>query len=171
MINIESVRATGQAVQTNNLFIPWWIFNTCLVMFPNCWPISMFGQPFEKPDINPAHILLIILPLWFKFYGNFILISIKFYSCNRDKFLHMPWQLCCHGMCKILLWSDSQKLNYLKLNLLFNSNYEYKIASKMVPLLFCQGLDMGAHNTYNHMSPLNSTGSEEAYTMAYKMCS
>ena len=25
---------------------------------------------------------------------------------NQVRILHMPWQLSCHGMCKILTWSD-----------------------------------------------------------------
>ena len=25
-------------------------------------------------------------------------------TTDHNKILHMPWQHCCHGMCKILLW-------------------------------------------------------------------
>ena len=30
---------------------------------------------------------------------------IPFLEIISLQFLHMPWQLCCHGMCKILWWS------------------------------------------------------------------
>ena len=35
------------------------------------------------------------------------------------KILHMPWQLCCHGMCKIFQWSVGQDQNeiYTKVEL------------------------------------------------------
>ena len=38
----------------------------------------------------------------FQFDGKFD--SLLFYSCSwyHHKCLHMPWQLCCHAMCKIL---------------------------------------------------------------------
>ena len=38
----------------------------------------------------------------FIFYGNFMLISSALYRDNHYKILHMSWQLCCRGMCKIL---------------------------------------------------------------------
>ena len=41
-----------------------------------------------------------------QFNGNFI------YWTDRCKFLHMPWQLCCHGMCKILYLCHHHELNY-----------------------------------------------------------
>ena len=36
----------------------------------------------------------------------------RFWDCY--KILYMPWQLCCHGMCKIVLQSGSQYLNFSK---------------------------------------------------------
>ena len=34
------------------------------------------------------------------------------YRCDHCKILHIPRQLSCLGMCKILLWSDQFSLNY-----------------------------------------------------------
>ena len=54
------------------------------------------------------------------------------------KFLHMPWQLCCHGMCKILMQSDEQELNFCKMFCVIRFELWTKIASEM-------GRWIGAH--------------------------
>ena len=38
------------------------------------------------------------------------------YQSDHNKILHIPRQLCCLGMCKILLWSDDNSLLTLLIN-------------------------------------------------------
>ena len=53
-------------------------------------------------------------------------------SSKRDcfKFLHMPWQHSCLGICKNLLWSDEEKLHYMKTKTPSNFDCEWKIISE-----------------------------------------
>ena len=74
-----------------------------------------------------------IFPGLFKFDGKFILLSSKSWYSNRYEILHMPWQLCCHGMCKILQRYDTLQWNYSKINLPSNLNYYGKIVCRMGP--------------------------------------
>ena len=74
---------------------------------------------------------MIFFPSQFKFSENFSLFSSKFQLRYCHKILHMTWQLCCHGICKILWQSDDQKMNHkIKFSLNFNFNHLVRWASE-----------------------------------------
>ena len=58
----------------------------------------------------PGHIARWIFGTLFKF-DNFILLPLRMPGTDHDKIWHMPWQLCCCGLCKVLEGSDGKKLN------------------------------------------------------------
>ena len=74
---------------------------------------------------NFSFIIQISLTLSLWFHPKIHLITIKICTCHDS---------CCHGMCKILWWSDNQKSNSNKITLLSNLNFAWNIISAMVPL-------------------------------------
>ena len=108
----------------------------------------------DKSDKKPnggSHIAMYmnrglgtILSSQFKFDGNCVLLSPQ---SDRNKILCMAWQLCCRGMYKILLRSDSLLLNYSKGNFSIEFELRAKFFSETGP--WCQWYQ-------RFPSPLNS---------------
>ena len=69
----------------------------------------------------------------FKRDGKFILLSPKFWQSDHYKISHMTRQLCCRGMCEILLRSGDQWLNYSKAKFPLNLNCEKNTVSETGP--------------------------------------
>ena len=82
---------------------------------------------------GPVSLTVFPSPLQFKFDENSVSLSTQFYHSDRYKILHMAWHLCCHGMCKNLLLSDSQQWNYSKAKIPSNLTCGQKIVSEMGP--------------------------------------
>ena len=78
-------------------------------------------------------ISLTVFPSQFQFDGNFVSLSSRFWYSDHYKILYMARQLCCRGMCKNLLWSDSQQRNYSKAKFPSNWNCRQKIVSETGP--------------------------------------
>ena len=72
-------------------------------------------------------------PSQFKLNGKFSGSHPNSYQCDCNKILHMPWQLCCHGLCKILLQWDGQDPNYSQTKCPWNSQCDWKIFGDMGP--------------------------------------
>ena len=84
--------------------------------------LKRFQCPFNPLFFHPNLI---------KFDGSDVLLSFWFWLTDLHKILHMPWQLCCHGMCIILWWSDEREWNYSEISLWSNLNDERKGISEM----------------------------------------
>ena len=90
-----------------------------------------------KPDSHClgglGPVSLTVFPSQFQFDGNFVSLSSRFWYSDRYKILYMARQLCCRGMCKNLLRSDSQQRNYSKAKFPSNWNCGQKIVSETGP--------------------------------------
>ena len=84
--------------------------------------------------IEQGPISLTVFPSQFKFNGNFVALSPRFWYSDRYKILYMAWQLCCHGMCKTLLRSDGQQRNYSQAKFPSNFNCGQKIVGETWPV-------------------------------------
>ena len=82
---------------------------------------------------NLGPVSLTAFPSQFKFDGNFVSLSSRFWYIDRYKILYMARQLCCRGMCKNLLRSDDQQRNYSKANFPSNLNCGQNIVSETGP--------------------------------------
>ena len=73
-----------------------------------CWGHKgIYNQQYNEGSLS-----IIILISQFDFDTNFNLLLIAFQLSECNKFLVMPQQLCCHGMCNNLLQSNDKELNY-----------------------------------------------------------
>ena len=81
----------------------------------------------------PGPVSLTVFPSQFKFDGNFVSLSPRFYHNDRYKILYMARQLCCRGMCKNLLRSDGQQRSYGKAKFPSNLNCGQKTVSETGP--------------------------------------
>ena len=61
----------------------------------------------------------------------------RFHQRYCPKSLHMPWQLCCHGMCKILGQSDSYWLWDEFPQNIISTWFEWEIISETFPWSVC----------------------------------
>ena len=66
------------------------------------WETTKEQQKITLNYIGLGPISRTIFPSWFKFDGNFILLSSKLYWSGCYEILNMAQQMCCRGMCKIL---------------------------------------------------------------------
>ena len=82
------------------------VFPSWSLIHGSSWSGLIKVEPDDKPsliiDNGQGTISWRIFPSSFKFDGHFIVLSTKLYWSDCYEILHMPWQLCCHGMCKIL---------------------------------------------------------------------
>ena len=94
-------------------------------------PTTMLMNPHV--DEHVTHFIKDVVPC--KIIGiNENCIMILFYSGKsyHYQFLHMPRQLCCCGMCKILYWSVHWNLDENKITFALNSNFDGKSLVELV---------------------------------------
>ena len=108
-----------------NHIVPGWFTGTVIV--------SEIIQSMDKIDLGP--VSLTVSPSQFKFDGNSISLSPRFLYSDCYKILYMARQLCCRGMCKILLRSDGQQRNYGKAKFPSNLNCGQKNVSETGPCI------------------------------------
>ena len=68
----------------------------------------------DRERVKSIKYVCKFLPSQLKFDENWISLSSRFLKNNHYKILHLPQQLCCCGMCKILLWYDHHEWSYSK---------------------------------------------------------
>ena len=82
-------------------------------------------------DIIQGPFSLTFFQSKFEFDGNAVLISSRLKKSDRYTIVGIIRQPCCRGMCKYLLRSDEQRLNYTKEA--FPSNCEQNTANETRP--------------------------------------
>ena len=83
-------------------------------------------------DNESDPVSLTVFPSQFEFHGNFVSLSLRFYSSDRYQILYVARQPCCGGMCKTLLWFNGQQRSYSKAKFPSNLNCG-KIVSETGP--------------------------------------
>ena len=92
---------TGVLYVCNEYFVekkyPWHCYNGTWL----CWP-GFTRDPFHKQ----------VMSSWSNSHENVCRTYVQKYWLDQATILRMPWQLSCHGMCKIcgLIWSVESKL-------------------------------------------------------------
>ena len=119
-------------------------------------------MPYKKISYLCAHLELFCLYLWcvlvliidplymfesekypildpFQKYKIWKLILLLFWiwRSNHIIILHISWQLCCHGMCKIVTWSDHYLSSQTHLKIWVMCSKPYRI---MGPICLCTHL-------------------------------
>ena len=114
----------------------------CMRYVLYCCVSLELGAKLSHWGLGP--VSLTFFPSHFQFDGNFVSLSSRFWCSDRYKILYMARQLCCRGMCKNLLRSDSQQRNYSKAKFPSNWNCGQKIVSETGPWGHFTGYDMAS---------------------------